>query len=214
MIDPSIAPEIIKWLSRLTGMAESAFADLSLQEKADEIAKWYASKVVTEQVAILLCALAIVENDTNSRGLAKLFGSREATATALGEFNYVSGMSECPHTAEHVTLPLMGRKAYRPFLRRDTGKAILDLCAEAGFANSNVSPASVADGILKGGLSPSKARSILGTMRDFSKGDPQAIPRLLRALMALREQTVDVIAAVDEIDGKVANVTGAADESA
>jgi len=201
--DPRLGPEIIQWLGRVTGLPEDTFAGLSLADKLREITHWHASRVVAEQACLLMCALLMVEEGISASDLTKLLASKESKDTPLGAFSVVSGVCETPIVAETVALPLLECKAYRPFLRRDVGRAILAL--PQGEATP---PAHVADALLTNALAPTSALKLLKTMRQLSKRDPQAMPRLLRALVELRKEATDVVVGQPDAEQVVEHMSG------
>lgn len=203
MFDPQLGPKIVSWISRLTGLPEADFAGLSLRRKLELIAQWHAAKMAAEHVTILLCGLLLVEERINERQAGKLVASSEVAGTPLGDFNYVSGLTGCFQEAARVFLPLLEQGAYRPFLRNDTGKAILDLCSEGAATEAGLSAPNVADAILKATLSPNRTRSMLRTLRTLMKRDPQAGPRLLRVLMEVRQNIPESALSADEAASRV-----------
>ena len=199
------------WQSRVTGLPEQCFEGLDLQEKLDAMAQWHASKMVAEQVLALLVAQTMVEDDVTVRGLAAYLGCREARAAPLGRFNFVSGIAEWPGNVNRVFLPLLRSGGYRPFLRYDTAKAILDLCRTPGLSGAGLQPGDVADTIYRRGLSPSVAKRSLKTLAAFAKSDPEAARSQLEGLMAAREQAVPAIADLPDIDERIEELEGSMD---
>jgi hypothetical protein len=199
MQNEQLLRQITEWQSRLTGLPESCFEGLDLDRKLTEIARWHASKVVAEQMVVLLVAQAMLEDGMTAKDLATHLGSRESKATPLGRFNFVTGIAEWPGMVARVFLPLLRMGGYRPFLRYDTAKAVLDLCALFTVSDRSLRPGDVADTLYRRGLSPHVAKRTLQTLRAFGESAPRALPRLRQASAAVREQAVQTIADLPEI---------------
>ena len=194
---------IREWQSRLTGLPESCFEGLDLEWKLTEIARWHASKVVAEQMVVLSVAQVMLEDGMTEKDLATHLGSREAKATPLGRFNFVTGIAEWPGMVARVFLPLLRMAGYRPFLRYDAAKAVLDLCAQFSVLDRSLRPGNVADTLYRRGLSPHVAKRTLRTMKAFGESQPEGPLRLWQAFAAAREQALKTIADLAETDERI-----------
>ena len=203
MPNEQLPRHIREWQSRLTGLPESNFTGRALEEKLALLAHWHASKVVAEQMVVMLIAQIMVEEGLSAKDVGGYLGSREVKATPLGRFNFATGIAEWPLAVEKLFLPLLQYGGYRPFLRPDTAKAILDLCTGPEFAWAGLDPGNVADALYRRGLSPYVTKRTLRTLRALREFDPAAAQRMLQALSAVREQAVDTIVDLPKIGERI-----------
>lgn len=202
--------QAVQWCSQLTGLPKECFEGLSLQDKLDFIAKWYASAVIADQVTLLLIAMAFEEDGVTHNDIAKYFGTTEARRTPLGRLNFVAGISSVPRWVKRAVMPLLKAGAYRPHICVDVGAAIGKLLSHPSWSASSgpITPANVVDAIYSRGLSPYQAKKIIRSIEAFLESHPDAVPGLLQSLVEARQEAVDLIAGIPDVGDKMADLEG------
>lgn len=205
----------IEWCARLTGLPRECFEGLSLQDKLDLIGKWFASAVIADHVTLLLVAMAMEEHGLSASDIAKYLGSREATSKPLGHWNFVSGICSVPRLVSRAIKPLLDAGAYRPHLAPDVAAVVCKLLRNPAWGTAgSPSAANVVDAIYVKHLSPYQAKKTMRAVEAFLDSHPEAAVAVLQALTKAREQAVDTISGVDDVEEKVAELEVTLDDEA
>lgn len=200
--DEQLIARIKQWQSKLTGLPDEAFDGFDVEQQIELASKWFASHVIAEQMAALTLARLMVQDDVSIKDLRWYLGSSEAKKKPLGRFNYVAGIGEWAASVAKVWLPLLRQNGYRPCFPAQVARQIL-LIAEEFIAIAGMSASSVADTVYKQGLSPYIAKRTIGTLRSFANVNPIGARQMLQGLALAREQAVDAISGVPEVEAVV-----------
>ena len=194
---------IRQWQSRLTGLPELSFEGHTFIENMQFVQQWHASKTVAEHMVFLTIMYEMLKDDLGSRDIASYLAADDMRKDPLGGWGIITGLTETPSLVERIYMPLLEGGGYRPFLRPDVIKAIVNLCSDPVFASAQLSAASIADALYQRRVTPRSAKTTISTVRRLSDHSPTAAVTIMEDLAAVRGAAEDTVVNLPDIAERI-----------